>query len=145
MNFKTHISTFITITVSVISLSSCSIFEPKFGNCARIAELIMKESLQKVRNVGDEYIEHMRVSDMSEGVVYLYTDRTGNMSVEQESKDLMGFSYTDGLIDSPNKVVCPASVTKTIVTKSEFQLLQIGNSRRYILTEENGKITYQKR
>ena len=94
MNFKTYISTFIVTIISVISLSSCSLFEPKFGNCARIAEKIMKASLQKARSVGDKYIEYVRVSDMSGGVVYLSIDRTSNVSIEQESKDLFGFYYT---------------------------------------------------
>ncbi len=145
MNFKTYISTFITITVSVISLSSCSIFEPKFGNCARIAENIMRTSFQKAKNGGDKYIQHMRVSDMSSGVVYLNIDRTGELSLEKKSIDIFGSYYADGLVNNQNKVVCPASITEIIVTRTEFAMREIGQGGKYILTEENGKITYQKR
>jgi hypothetical protein len=142
MNFKPHISIFIATTLSVISLSSCSIFETRFGNCAKIAEKIMRASLKEARSIGDKYIETIRVSDMSGGVVYLFIDRTGDLSIEQESKDLMGFYYADGLIDSPNKVVCPAGVAKTIVTESELGMRPFAQFRKYVLTEENGKITY---
>ena len=108
MNFKPYISIFIAITLSVISLSSCSIFETRFGNCAKIAEKIMRASLKEARSIGDEYIETIRVSDMSGGVVYLFIDRTGDLSIEQESKDLMGFYYADGKVWYMIIVICKA-------------------------------------